>query len=149
MRSTARLFGKQAVLISFGFHLGAAALIALAAYAQGAGRLGALTALAFLAHGAWQAFTLKTSGEAKALAMFKANVQAGSIVAIGFLIAAAVPQGSGSRIYADHETVPPAVDMPFGLKPAQSSAPRSPYTWLASDLEKALAAEADKRSPEQ
>lgn len=145
VRSTARLFGRQAVLISFGFHLGAAALIALAAYAQGAGRLGAVTALAFLAHGAWQAMTLKTKGEEKALAMFKANVQAGSIVAIGFLIAAMVPQGSGSRIYADHETVPPGIDMPFGLKPRQASAPRHPYTWLASDLERALAAEAEKR----
>ena len=72
-----------------------------------------------------------------------------NFVAIGFLIAALLPQGSASRIYADHETVPPAIDMPFGLKPAQSSAPHHPYTWLASDLEKALAAEAEKRSPEQ
>lgn len=145
VRSTARLFGRQAVLISFGFHMGAAALIGVAAYAQGAGRLGAVTALAFLAHGAWQAFTLKTKGEAKALAMFKANVQAGTIVAIGFLIAAMVPQGNTSRIYADHETVPAEVDLPFGLKPAPPKLPRHSHTWLASDLERALETEAAKR----
>lgn len=91
VRSTARLFGQRAVLICFGFHLGAAALIGLGAYAQGAGRLGAVTALAFLAHGAWQAMTLKTKGEGEALRMFKSNVQAGAIVAAGFLIAAMVP----------------------------------------------------------
>lgn len=145
VRSTARLFGKNAVLISFGFHMGAAALIGLAAYAQGAGRLGALTALLFLAHGAWQANTLKTKGEGKALAMFKSNVHAGGIVAIGFLIAAMFPQDNSSRLYADHETVPEAVAMPFGLKPRPAPEVTYPDTWLASDLERALEAEAAKR----
>ena len=146
VRSTARLFGKRAVLISFGFHMGAAALIGLAAYTQGAGRLGALTALVFLAHGAWQAMTLKTRGEGKALAMFKSNVQAGALVAVGFLIAALFPAGNSSRVFAEHETVPDAVAMPFGLKPPPAADVTPPYSWLASDLERALEAEANRRS---
>ena len=146
VRSTARLFGKRAVLISFGFHMGAAALIGLAAYTQGAGRLGALTALVFLAHGAWQAMTLKTRGEGKALAMFKSNVQAGALVAVGFLIAALFPAGNSSRVFAEHETVPEAVAMPFGLKPPPAADVTPPATWLASDLERALEAEANRRS---
>ena len=145
VRSTARLFGKRAVLISFGFHMGAAALIGLAAYTQGAGRLGALTALVFLAHGAWQAMTLKTRGEGKALAIFKSNVQAGGLVAGGFLIAALFPAGNSSRVFAEHETVPEAVAMPFGLKPPPADV-TPPDTWLASDLERALEAEANRRS---
>ena len=131
VRSTARLFGERAVLISFGFHTGAAALIALAAYAQGAGRLGALTALLFLAHGAWQAMTLKTSGEGKALSMFKANVPAGAIVAVGFLIAAFFPADTSSRLFAEGAPAP-----------AETSVPD---TWLVSDLQRALEAEAAKR----
>ena len=146
VRSTARLFGNRAVLISFGFHMGAAALIGLAAYTQGAGRLGALTALVFLAHGAWQAMTLKTRGEGKALAIFKSNVQAGGLVAGGFLIAALFPAGNSSRVFAEHETVPEAVAMPFGLKPPPAADVTPPDTWLASDLERALEAEANRRS---
>ena len=42
VRSTARLFAKRAVLISFGFHIAAAALIALAAALNDAGRIGAV-----------------------------------------------------------------------------------------------------------
>ncbi|ABI77653.1 4-hydroxybenzoate polyprenyl transferase [Hyphomonas neptunium ATCC 15444] len=145
VRSTARLFGERAVLISFGFHMGAAALIGFAAYAQGAGRLGALTALLFLAHGAWQAMTLKTKGEGKALAMFKSNVHAGAIVAIGFLIAAMFPQDNSSRLYADHETVPEAVALPFGLEQQPAPEVTYPDTWFASDMERALEAEAVKR----
>ncbi|HCX10138.1 MAG TPA: 4-hydroxybenzoate octaprenyltransferase, partial [Hyphomonas sp.] len=81
VRSTARLFGKRAVLISFCFHLGAAALIALAAAMNEAGRIGALTALLFLAHGVWQSVRLKSSREQAALAVFKSNVWAGALVA--------------------------------------------------------------------
>ncbi|MFN4185488.1 MAG: 4-hydroxybenzoate octaprenyltransferase [Hyphomonas sp.] len=145
VRSTARLFGERAVLISFGFHMSAAALIGIAAYAQGAGRLGALTALLFLAHGAWQANTLKTKGEGKALAMFKSNVHAGVIVAIGLLIAAMFPQNNSSRLFADHETVPAAVAMPFGLKPRPAPEVSYPDTWFASEMERALEAEAATR----
>ncbi|MFN7056706.1 4-hydroxybenzoate octaprenyltransferase [Hyphomonas sp.] len=88
VRSTARLFGARAVTYAFAFHIGAAALVAFAAWQQGAGRLGALAALLFLAHGAWQAWTLSTKGEGRALAMFKANVPAGAILAAGLLASA-------------------------------------------------------------
>lgn len=133
VRSTARLFGKHAVLISFGFHMGAAALIALAAFAQGAGKLGAVTALAFLAHGAWQARTLTTKGEDQALRMFKSNVQAGAIIAIGFLIAAMI-SGHTSPAPVAGESAEQAI-----------GSTARPHTWLATDLERAL--EADARSP--
>lgn len=88
VKSTARLFGAHAITGAVIFHLGATALIAIAAYFAGAGRLGALTALAFLLHGIWQAAHLKASEERDALAVFKSNVWAGGILLIGFLIAA-------------------------------------------------------------
>lgn len=88
VKSTARLFGSHAVTGSFVFHLGATALIALAGFMMGAGRMGALAALAFLAHGLWQSTRLKQSKELAALDMFKANVWAGTLVLTGFLIAA-------------------------------------------------------------
>ncbi len=86
--STARLFGKRAITGAFCFHLGAAALIALAGWLANAGETGALTALAFLGHGLWQAARLRRSRERDALAMFKANVWAGAILFAGFVFAA-------------------------------------------------------------
>ena len=158
VRSTARLFGRNAVLIAFGFHMGAAALIAAAAYLQGAGRVGAIMALAFLAHGAWQAGTLKARGESRALAMFKSNVHAGAIVALGFLIAAMLPEPTPRSLFAGHETLPAgnsgAVSLPFGLELKRPPAPPRPETWLASDMERALrahgipAADAAETSPQ-
>lgn len=88
VRSTARLFGRRAVLISYAFHIAAAGLIAAAAQAQGAGKIGALTALLFLAHGTWQTIRLRTGGERQALSVFRSNVHAGTILAAGFLTAA-------------------------------------------------------------
>lgn len=145
VRSTARLFGERAVLMSLCFHIGAAALIGAAAYLQGAGRIGAVTALAFLLHGAWQATTLKTKGEGEALRMFKSNVYAGAIVAAGFLIAAMLPEPAPRSLFADHEIVAPgqpdAVRLPFGLELRRPSAPPArPNTWFASELEEALRA---------
>ena len=150
VRSTARLFGERAVLISFCFHMGAAALIGFAAYAQGASRVGAITALAFLLHGAWQAITLKTKGEGEALRMFKSNVYAGALVAGGFLIAAAIPEGKSRSLMADHEIVADGstsrVVLPMGLELRRQDKPARPDTWLAEDLERALEAEAAKRA---
>lgn len=90
VKSTARLFGENAVTWAFVFHLGATAQLALAAYLIGAGRIGALTALAFLAHGILQVLRLKASKEADALAVFKSNIWAGGIVLAGFTLAAIV-----------------------------------------------------------
>ena len=121
VRSTARLFGKRAPLISLCFHLAAAALIAIAAGMNGAGRIGALTALAFIAHGAWQYARVKSSREQDALLVFKSNIWAGAIIALGFLVAALLPEPTKSSLFAGPEIVPVSntdeVVLPFGLKP--------------------------------
>ena len=88
VKSTARLFGKRAVLGAFCFHMAGAAFVALAALAMGAPRLGALAALLFLAHGIWQALQVGRGREKRALEVFKSNVWAGAILAAGFVIAA-------------------------------------------------------------
>ena len=90
VKSTARLFGNHAVTGAFVFHMGATAQMALAAFLMGAGRVGAVTGLAFLAHGLWQAARLKRSREREALGVFKSNVWAGTIVLAGFVIAAMI-----------------------------------------------------------
>ncbi|WP_291063831.1 4-hydroxybenzoate octaprenyltransferase [Hyphomonas sp.] len=141
VRSTARLFGKRAVLISFCFHIGAATLIALAAMLNDAGRIGALAALGFLLHGLWQTMTLKTGGEAAALRVFKSNVWAGGIVALGFLIAALVPEPAPKTIFAGQELVPPvkaeSMALPFGLEIRRKPEPK-PDVWLARDIRRAM-----------
>ena len=144
VRSTARLFGKRAVLISFCFHLGAAALIALAAAMNEAGRIGALTALLFLAHGVWQSVRLKSSREQAALAVFKSNVWAGALVAFGFALSAMAPEPTQSSLFADHELVPDGppstMSLPFGfeMKHARPSPSESGETWFASAALRAL-----------
>ena len=75
---------------SFVFHMAATALIFLGTYFAGAGRLGALLALAFLGHGLWQVSQLNEDREANALAVFKSNGWAGAIVVIGFVVAALI-----------------------------------------------------------
>lgn len=141
VRSTARLFGKRAALISFCFHMGAAALVALAAIANDAGRIGAITALAFLGHGVWQATVLKASHEKAALAIFKSNVWAGAIIAGGFLLSALLPEREPKSIFADHETLPPAraeaVNLPFGMELRRKPEPRKDV-WLVRDIRAAL-----------
>ena len=88
VKSTARLFGDKVLTGGFVFHMAATALIFLGAYFAGAGRIGALLALAFLAHGVWQVSTLSKDRETFSLAIFKSNVWAGGIVLTGLVIAA-------------------------------------------------------------
>jgi 4-hydroxybenzoate polyprenyltransferase len=141
VRSTARLFGKRAVLISFCFHIGAAALIALAAAFNDAGRIGAVAALGFLTHGLWQAMTLKTRGEGAALGVFKSNVWAGAIIAAGFLVAAMIPEREPKSIFAAPAMAPAArpesMTLPFGLEIRRKPEPK-PDVWLARDIRRAM-----------
>ena len=95
VKSTARLFGDRALLGALCFHLAAAAFIALAGLAIGAGRLGAVTGLAFLAHGFWQMLQMRKDGDRAALAVFKSNVWTGAILAIGFTLSALVAMTLG------------------------------------------------------
>lgn len=141
VRSTARLFGKRAVLIAFCFHLGAAALIAFAAMLNDAGRIGALAALGFLFHGLWQSMILKTSGEKSALVVFKSNVWAGAILAGGFLLAALIPERAPKSIFAEPAIAPLArsesLSLPFGLEIRRKPQPR-PDVWLVRDIRAAM-----------
>ena len=141
VRSTARLFGKRAVLISFCFHVGAAALIALAAMANGAGRMGALTALVFLLHGLWQAMILKTRGEGAALAMFKSNVHAGALVAAGFVVAALITDRAPKTVLPDTAAAPAvrpdSMALPFGLEIRRRVAPKSDV-WMVREIRAAM-----------
>ena len=88
VKSTARLFGDKVLTGIFVFHMTATALIFLGAYFAGAGRIGALMALGFLAHGVWQVSNLSKDREAYSLAMFKSNVWAGGIILAGLTLAA-------------------------------------------------------------
>ncbi len=141
VRSTARLFGKRTVLISFCFYMAAAALVALAAATNGSGRVGAITALAFLAHGVWQVVRLKTSKDA-ALSVFKSNVWAGALIGAGFLLTAVWPEPEERSLFADHEIVPDgppeSVSLPFGLELKREPVPDQSETWFASDVARAL-----------
>lgn len=141
VRSTARLFGKKAVLAAFCFHMGAAALIAAAGWLNDAGRIGAITALGFLLHGLWQATMLKTGGEKRALGMFKSNVWAGAIVATGFCVAALIPESAPRTIFAEQELVPPSrsetMALPFGLE-IRRKPERKPQVWMARDIHRAM-----------
>jgi 4-hydroxybenzoate polyprenyltransferase len=141
VRSTARLFGKRAVLFSFCFHMGAAALIALAAAFNDAGRIGALTALAFLMHGLWQAMILKTRGEAAALGVFKSNVWAGALVAAGFLIAAIASGRAPQSIILEPVSAPSeqasSKALPFGLEVLRERPPK-PEVRFARDIRRAM-----------
>ncbi len=141
VKSTARLFGDRAVLGAFCFHLGAAALIAIAAAFNGAGRAGAVTALAFLVHGIWQVFRLKVTNEKDALGVFKSNVLAGALVAFGFLVAAMAPERKQDTLYADEEIVEgnraDTYDLPwFDLRVSKTDPRRK--TWFVSDARRAL-----------
>lgn len=120
VRSTARLFGDRAALASFCFYMAAAALIAWAAAFNDAGRVGALASLGFFGHGIWQITRLKNSRNADALLVFKSNVWAGAIIALGFTLSALLPEPTPRTIFADHEIVPSAQDekviLPFGIQ---------------------------------
>ena len=88
IKSTARLFGDRAVLGAFSFYVIAAAIAGFATWLVGAGRVGSLTMMAFLAHGVWQALRLSKSKNEKALEIFKSNVTAGAILLAGLTFAA-------------------------------------------------------------
>jgi len=88
VKSTALLFDKKVLTGIFVFHLAATVLITFAAYVAGAGRMGALIGLAFMAHGIWQITRLSSGKELHSLAVFKSNVWAGAIIVIGLVIAA-------------------------------------------------------------
>ncbi|MEL6825713.1 MAG: 4-hydroxybenzoate octaprenyltransferase [Pseudomonadota bacterium] len=88
VKSTARLFGDKVITGVFVFHMMATALIFLGAYFAGAGRVGAILALAFFTHGLWQVSQLSIDRQARALDMFKSNVWAGAIIVAGLVIAA-------------------------------------------------------------
>lgn len=88
VKSTARLFGDKVLTGVFVFHMLATALIFLGAYFAGAGRLGAILALAFFGHGLWQVSQLSSDRAARALSVFKSNVWAGTIILTGLVIAA-------------------------------------------------------------
>ena len=64
VKSTALLFDKKVLTGIFVFHLAATMLITFAAYVAGAGRIGALIGLAFMAHGIWQITRLSSGKEA-------------------------------------------------------------------------------------
>lgn len=143
VKSTARLFGKHAALWSFGFFIIAAALIAAASGIQGAGRMGAVTSLAFLSHATAQISRLKRRGEGVALAVFKSNVWTGALVALGLVLAAMTPEPPPRTIFSGPEIVPEGkpdkVSLPFGLelrKSGQKSSPRE--TWLMTDIRRIL-----------
>lgn len=88
VKSTARLFGDKVLTGVFVFQTLATGLIFLGAYFAGAGRVGALLALAFFAHSLWQVSRLSTNRESRALDVFKANVWTGAIIVAGLAIAA-------------------------------------------------------------
>ena len=90
VKSTALLFGDKAVLGAFSFYVIAAAIAGFATWIMGAGRIGSLTMMAFLAHGVWQALRLSKNKDENALAMFKANVTAGFILLAGLAFAAII-----------------------------------------------------------
>ena len=90
VKSTARLFGDKAALGAFSFHVLAAAIAGFATWTIGAGRIGALTMMAFLAHGTWQALQMRKGKSGNALAVFKSNVWAGVILLAGLALAALI-----------------------------------------------------------
>jgi 4-hydroxybenzoate polyprenyltransferase len=143
VKSTARLFGKHAALWSFGFFIVAAALIAAASGIQGAGRMGAVTSLAFLGHATAQISRLKRRGEGVALAVFKSNVWTGALVALGLVLAAMTPEPPPRTIFSGPEIVPEGtpdkVSLPFGLELRKSGQKSSSgETWLKTDIRHVL-----------
>ncbi|MEO1322933.1 MAG: 4-hydroxybenzoate octaprenyltransferase [Pseudomonadota bacterium] len=88
VKSTARLFGDRVLIGIFVSQMLATALIFLGAYFAGAGRIGAILALAFFGHGLWQVSQLSNDRTGRALAIFKSNVWAGAIILAGLVIAA-------------------------------------------------------------
>lgn len=87
VKSTARLFDDKVLTATFMFQLGATMLLFLGAWGAGAGRIGALLALAFLGHSIWQVVRLSPDREARALGVFKSNVWVGLALVALLLLA--------------------------------------------------------------
>ena len=87
VKSTARLFDDKVLTATFMFQLGATMLLFLGAWGAGAGRIGALLALAFLGHSIWQMIRLSPDREARALGVFKSNVWVGVALVALLLVA--------------------------------------------------------------
>ena len=143
VKSTARLFGKHAVLYSFCFFIAAAALIAAASAMQGAGRMGAITSLVFLAHATTQVSRLKTHGESAALGVFKSNVWTGTMVVLGLMLAAMMPEPKPRSLFSEPEVVssgkPDKVSLPFGLElQKRNGGNRAADLWMAGDIRRTL-----------
>ncbi len=86
IRSSARTFGayaREAVAVCY---LGAALLAGLAAWLAGAGLIAFIGLAAFAAHLGWQVASLGQVDPRKALALFRANRDAGLILAAGFAL---------------------------------------------------------------
>lgn len=89
VKSTARLFGAAARRWVAGFYVICAGGAALAASIAG-GVLAALAVLPFAAHLLWQVLRFDSGDGAKALALFKANREAGLLLAAGLAVMAAL-----------------------------------------------------------
>lgn len=129
VKSTARLFGDKAILGAFSFHVIAAALAGLATWQVGAGRLGALTMMAFLAHGVWQSSKLRKKREANALNVFKSNVWAGAILGGGLALAAII---GGDRI-STKQSVWKALTGPAQLEAEKIRLRENMPEWMRDD----------------
>ena len=83
VRSTARLFGARVREAVAGFYVLAAAAAALALGLAGAGPLAWLGLAAFAAHLCWQVASIRPADGARALALFRANRDAGLLLFAG------------------------------------------------------------------
>ena len=87
VKSTARLFGPRAPVWIARFYTVSFALVLAAGYAAHAGWLFTPLLLLAGAHFAWQVKRLKTGDSANALKLFRANREAGALIALAFLAA--------------------------------------------------------------
>lgn len=86
VRSTARLFGARVKAAVGGLYTAAVLCAALAVWSAGLGLYAYAGVLAFASHLVWQTFTVsKDSSPALALALFRANRDAGLLLFLGFL----------------------------------------------------------------
>jgi 4-hydroxybenzoate polyprenyltransferase len=86
VKSTALLFGARARDWIMGFYAASFALVLAAGFAEHAGWPFAFVMLAAGAHLLWQVHTLKLDDGAQSLKLFRANREAGALIALAFLI---------------------------------------------------------------
>ncbi len=87
VKSTARLFGAAAGRWVAGFYAVSLALLLAAGFAAGFRATFGLFLLPAAAHLAWQATTLKTDDAARCLKLFRANRDAGLLIAAALMLA--------------------------------------------------------------